>query len=89
MFLISWVIFWQGGITQPQILVPQSESQQGNSFPLQLFQRALEETLASFQKSIHEDMRNLHIEIIRQFHMQEVSLVASLVLFFALSDLTF
>lgn len=64
--------FWQGGITQTQTPVPQSESQQGNSFTLQLFQRTLEETLASFQKSIHEDMRNLHIEIIRQFHMQEV-----------------
>lgn len=46
--------------------------QQGNSFTLQLFQRTLEETLASFQKSIHDDMRNLHIEILRQFHMQEV-----------------
>lgn len=61
-----------GGITQTQIPVPQSESQQGNSFTLQLFQRTLEETLATFQKSIHEDMRNLHIEIIRQFHMQEM-----------------
>lgn len=49
-----------------------SESQHGGSFPLQLFQRSLEETLASFQKSIHEDMRNLHIEILRQFHMLEV-----------------
>lgn len=61
-----------GGITQTQIPVPQSETQQGSSFILQLFQRTLEETLASFQKSIHEDMRNLHIEIIRQFHMQEM-----------------
>lgn len=50
----------------------QTDSQQGNSFTLQLFQRTLEETLASFQKSIHDDMRNLHIEILRQFHMQEV-----------------
>lgn len=50
----------------------QSDSQQGNSFTLQLFQRTLEETLGSFQKSIHDDMRNLHIEILRQFHMQEV-----------------
>ncbi|WOG93970.1 hypothetical protein DCAR_0313260 [Daucus carota subsp. sativus] len=61
-----------GGITQTQKPIPQSESQQGSSFTLQLFQRTLEETLASFQKSIHEDMRNLHIEIIRQFHMQEM-----------------
>lgn len=48
------------------------DGQQGSSFTLQLFQRTLEETLDSFQKSIHGDMRNLHIEILRQFHMQEV-----------------
>ncbi|KAK7321541.1 hypothetical protein VNO77_32292 [Canavalia gladiata] len=47
---------------------------QGSSFTLQLFQRTLEETLDSFQKSIHEDMRNLHIEILRQFHMQETEM---------------
>ncbi|XP_051123064.1 protein NEDD1 [Andrographis paniculata] len=50
----------------------QSDPQQGSSFTLQLFQRSLEETLGSFQKSIHEDMRNLHIEILRQFHLQEM-----------------
>ncbi|KAF7816390.1 protein NEDD1 [Senna tora] len=47
---------------------------QGSSFTLQLFQRTLEETLDSFQKSIHEDMRNLHIEILRQFHLQEIEM---------------
>ncbi|KAK4431728.1 protein NEDD1 [Sesamum alatum] len=52
----------------------QPDLQQGTSFTLQLFQRTLEETLASFQKSIHEDMRNLHIEILRQFHMQEMEM---------------
>ncbi|KAG6383673.1 hypothetical protein SASPL_156563 [Salvia splendens] len=50
----------------------QSDSQQGNSFTLQIFQCMLEETLASFQKSIHDGMRNLHLEILRQFHMQEM-----------------
>lgn len=49
----------------------QPDSQQGSSFTLQLFQRTLEENLDSFQKSIHEDLRNLHIEILRQFHMQQ------------------
>ncbi|CAL5394945.1 unnamed protein product [Camellia sinensis] len=39
-----------------------------------LFQCTLEETLGAFQKSIHEDMRNLHIEILRQFHMQEMEM---------------
>ncbi|OIW02699.1 hypothetical protein TanjilG_29475 [Lupinus angustifolius] len=52
----------------------QSDAQQGSSFTLQLFQRTLEETLDSFQKFIHEDMRNLHIEILRQFHLQEMEM---------------
>ncbi|KAA8532743.1 hypothetical protein F0562_032776 [Nyssa sinensis] len=63
-----------GGITQPQNAPSQTDPQQGTSFTLQLFQRTLEETLGSFQKSIHEDMRNLHIEILRQFHMQEMEM---------------
>lgn len=49
-----------------------NSSQQGSSFSLQLFQGTLDEALGSFQKSIHEDVRNLHIEVLRQFHMQEV-----------------
>ncbi|KAI3470796.1 hypothetical protein Pfo_027459 [Paulownia fortunei] len=63
-----------GGVTQLQKTFLQSDSPQETSFTLELFQRTLEETLASFQKSIHEDMRNLHIEILRQFHMQEMEL---------------
>ncbi|GMY08425.1 protein NEDD1 [Fagus crenata] len=62
-----------GVISQPQ-KAQQSDAQQGSSFTLQLFQRTLDETLDSFQKSIHEDMRNLHIEILRQFHMQEMEM---------------
>lgn len=61
-----------GGMTHLPKAPLQSDSQQGNSFTLQLFQRSLEETLASFQNSIHDDMRNLHLEILRQFHMQEM-----------------
>ncbi|KDP44868.1 hypothetical protein JCGZ_01368 [Jatropha curcas] len=70
-----------GGISQPNKAL-QLDPQQGSSFSLQLFQRTLEETLDSFQKSIHDDMRNLHIEILRQFHMQEMefSIVMSSVL---------
>ncbi|KAK4403315.1 protein NEDD1 [Sesamum angolense] len=63
-----------GGATQLQNSLSQPDSQQGASFTLQLFQRTLEETLASFQKSIHDDMRNLHIEILRQFHLQEMEM---------------
>lgn len=51
-----------------------SNSQQGSSFSLQLFQGTLDEALGSFQKSIHEDVRNLHIEVLRQFHMQEMQM---------------
>ncbi|KAL8539115.1 hypothetical protein ACS0TY_000923 [Phlomoides rotata] len=61
-----------GGMTLTPKAPLECDLQQGNSFTLQLFQRTLEETLASFQKSIHDDMRNLHIEILRQFHMQEM-----------------
>ncbi|KAJ0045263.1 hypothetical protein Pint_06386 [Pistacia integerrima] len=60
-----------GGISQT-LKASLPDPQQGSNFTLQLFQRTLEETLDSFQKSIHEDMRNLHIEILRQFHMQEM-----------------
>ncbi|KAL7228981.1 hypothetical protein ACSBR2_007640 [Camellia fascicularis] len=63
-----------GGVSQPPRVPSQPDTQQGSSFTLQLFQRTLEETLGSFQKSIHEDMRNLHIEILRQFHMQEMEM---------------
>nr|TKS16746.1 transducin family protein [Populus alba] len=62
-----------GGAPQPHKIL-QPDTQQGSSFTLQLFQRTLEETLDSFQKSIHEDMRSLHIEILRQFHMQEMEM---------------
>ncbi|XP_031373554.1 protein NEDD1 isoform X1 [Punica granatum] len=61
-----------GGVLQSQKSLT-VDTQQG-SFTLQLFQRTLEETLDSFQKSIHGDMRNLHIEILRQFHMQEMEM---------------
>ncbi|KAL1559447.1 protein NEDD1-like [Salvia divinorum] len=33
-----------------------------------------EETLASFEESIHKDMQNLHLEILRQFHVQEMGM---------------
>ncbi|KAL6580332.1 hypothetical protein OROMI_008356 [Orobanche minor] len=64
-----------GGVPQLQEAPSlQSDTQQGNSFILQLFQHTLDETLASFQKSIHDDMRNLHIGMLRQFHMQEMEM---------------
>lgn len=60
----------------------QTDQQQmvgSSNFTLQLFQRTLEGTLDSFQNSIHDDMRNLHIEILRQFHMHEVVFALALI----------
>lgn len=64
----------QGRETQLLKASLQSETQQGNSSTLQLFHHKLEETVSSFRESIHGDMQNLHLEILRQFHMQEVRL---------------
>ncbi|XP_068643947.1 protein NEDD1 isoform X2 [Aristolochia californica] len=63
-----------GSTLQPQRNVVQTDLQQGTSFTLQLVQRTLEESLTSVQKSVHEDMRNLHIELLRQFHIQETEM---------------
>ncbi|RZC78467.1 hypothetical protein C5167_002647 [Papaver somniferum] len=62
-----------GSTSQQQRDTPQPDLQQATSpFAVQLVQRLLEEKLSSVQKSNHEDMRNLHIELLRQFHMQEI-----------------
>ncbi|MQL85510.1 hypothetical protein Taro_018025 [Colocasia esculenta] len=78
-----------GTVSLPAINVgvAQSQSQTGtahsadqlqgaSSFSLQLVQRTLEESLGSVQMSIHEDVRNLHIELLRQFHMQEMEMTS-------------
>ncbi|XP_020103310.1 protein NEDD1 isoform X2 [Ananas comosus] len=65
-----------GVAAQPSRTVspPTDQQHATSSFSLQLVQRTLEETLGSVQKSIHEDVRNLHIELLRQFHMQEMEM---------------
>ncbi|GAB2286911.1 hypothetical protein Dimus_021299 [Dionaea muscipula] len=64
------------GTLSPQKKPFQSDTQhQGSSsFAVNLFQRVVEETLSSSQQSIHEDVRNLHIEVLRQFHLQEMEM---------------
>ncbi|KMZ62223.1 hypothetical protein ZOSMA_47G00120 [Zostera marina] len=47
----------------------------GSSFSLQMFQRTIEDRLESMQESFHEDVRNVHIEVIRQFHMHETPML--------------
>jgi protein NEDD1 len=59
-----------------------TDLQVASSFSLQYVQRMLDESLGSVQKSIHEDVRNLHIELLRQFHMQEVK--TSKILFYGI-----
>lgn len=44
------------------------------SFALQLVQRTLEESLGSVQRAIHEDVQNLHLELLRQFHIQQTEM---------------
>ncbi|CAN6272686.1 unnamed protein product [Urochloa humidicola] len=64
------------GVVPPQSANAGSltDQQGASSFSLQYVQRMLEESLGSVQKSIHEDVRNLHIELLRQFHMQEMEM---------------
>lgn len=63
--------FLQGEVRQSQTsTLP--ELQQGSSFQLQLFERKQEETLSFIQRTVHEQMRNLHLELISQNHMLQV-----------------
>ncbi|KAL6863753.1 hypothetical protein ACP4OV_016656 [Aristida adscensionis] len=67
------------GVVPQQLPTSGSTDQQGaSSFSLQYVQRMLEESLGSVHKSIHEDVRNLHIELLRQFHMQEMEMSGTL-----------
>ena len=53
----------------------QQQQQQGvgaTGFALQLVQRGLEESLGAVQRAIHEEVQNLHLELLRQFHIQQV-----------------
>ncbi|KAM1110616.1 hypothetical protein ACFX19_009990 [Malus domestica] len=54
--------------------VHQQDAQQGNSFAFQILRCSLQETHHSFCKSVDEDTRNLHIEMLRQFPMQEMEM---------------
>ncbi|KAK4487842.1 hypothetical protein RD792_003578 [Penstemon davidsonii] len=58
-----------GGVINLEKDSLQSESQQGTSITLQLFQRTLEETPGSLQNSIPEDERNLHIFLLRVIYL--------------------
>ena len=56
----------------------QQQQQQGvgaTGFALQLVQRGLEESLGAVQRAIHEEVQNLHLELLRQFHIQQVGVL--------------
>lgn len=56
--------------------VEHQHQQQGvgaTGFALQLVQRGLEESLGAVQRAIHEEVQNLHLELLRQFHIQQVT----------------
>lgn len=67
----------QGSVQRAQILLEQQQQQQGvgtTGFALQLVQRGLEESLGAVQRSIHEEVQNLHLELLRQFHIQQMEM---------------
>lgn len=53
------------------------------SFALQLVQRTLEESLGAVQKAIHEDVQNLHLDLLRQFHIQQTEMATMMDAFLA------
>lgn len=61
----------------------QLDSQQGSTFALQLVQRGLEESLGAVQRAIHEDVQNLHLELLRQFHIQQTEMAGMMEAFLA------
>lgn len=73
----SWCYcYWQGHAQRAQSPLEQQQQQQqigATGFALQLVQRGLEESLGAVQRAIHEEVQNLHLELLRQFHTQQVS----------------
>eukprot|EP00899_Mesostigma_viride_P003484 jgi/Mesvir1/13136/Mv06107-RA.1 len=58
--------------------VPSSASQPQNQNPYvaQLVRHAVDESLGSFRKSVHDEIQNLHLELLRQFHIQQTDIAA-------------
>ncbi|KAL2653642.1 hypothetical protein R1flu_021770 [Riccia fluitans] len=73
--------------TTQQRNIVQLDGQHGSaSFALQLVQRGLEETLGSVQRAIHDDVMNLHVELLRQFHIQQTKMEGMMKEFVAKQD---
>ncbi|KAG0628403.1 hypothetical protein M758_1G024200 [Ceratodon purpureus] len=67
----------QGNVQRAQSPLEQHQQQQGvgaTGFALQLVQRGLEESLGAVQRAIHEEVQNLHLELLRQFHIQQMEM---------------
>ncbi|GLJ42580.1 hypothetical protein SUGI_0882670 [Cryptomeria japonica] len=57
-------------------ILPQEDSghQGPPSFAVQLVQHTIEECLGTVHKAIHEDVQNVHLELLRQFHIQQTEM---------------
>ena len=49
------------------------ESPNVRQFQTELIRSIVDESLQSFREVIHQDIQNLHLELLRQFQMQQVS----------------
>ncbi|KAG0617642.1 hypothetical protein M758_4G004200 [Ceratodon purpureus] len=66
-----------GSVQRAQMPLDHQQQQQGTGttgFALQLVQRGLEESLGAVQQAIHEEVQNLHLELLRQFHIQQMEM---------------
>lgn len=45
---------------------------------MDLFKGALEESMEVLRASVHDEMQNVHLELVRQFHIQEHGFAAML-----------
>lgn len=76
----------QGSTQRAQSSVEQQQQQQGagaTGFALQLVQRGLEESLGAVQRAIHEEVQSLHLELLRQFHIQQMEMSSMMESFLA------
>ncbi|XP_024372254.1 protein NEDD1 isoform X2 [Physcomitrium patens] len=66
-----------GSVQRAQTPLEQHQQQHGigtTGFALQLVQRGLEESLGAVQRAIHEEVQNVHLELLRQFHIQQMEM---------------
>ena len=45
---------------------------------MDLMRSVITECMSAFRSSVHEEMQNIHLELVRQFHIQESGMGAML-----------